>query len=116
MPTFDFLCDCGFGAEISVTVVENDVIDEDGGIECPQCEGTMKKLPSVLNYQFAKVPNSRGKLQPGGKRELRQMMQRRFRKREERLESMPKYMQDRMVKFMEKYNVRRTPPPAPPGD
>lgn len=115
MPIYDFICpECDYLIEnVYATYQEFDDIKAAGGIPCQLCPAMMHTKPVMFNVQFAKVRNSKGKLQPGDKRGLRKMMEERYRKRNERLEAMPKPQQERFIKFMERMGVRKTAPSSP---
>lgn len=115
MPVYDFHClECDYVLENEyLSFSEFDAMKALGGLPCPNCPETMVIRPGRLAVKFGKVCDSRGKLYPGGKRERRQMMEARYAKRNQKLEKLPPDQREKMVKFMEKHNIRKTAPAGP---
>jgi hypothetical protein len=70
----------------------------------------MHTVPCRFSFKFAKVHGPGSQMMPGSKRERRQMMENRYAKRNEKLEALPLQQKERMIRFMDKHNVRRTAP------
>lgn len=115
MPVYDFLChSCGYLLENEVLTMEEYMAQKElGGLPCPECPELMRIKPGRISIQFGKVTDHRGQEFPGGKRERRQLMEKRYKKRNKRLEQLPPEQKEKMVKFMERRNVRRTAPADP---
>lgn len=115
MPIYDFHClDCGHLKEnIVLTFAEFDEVKEMGGVPCPDCPGMMISKPGRFGVKFGKVPGKGSQMVPGSKRERRQLMEQRYRKRNARLESLPEGQKRRMEKFMDRFGVRKTAPADP---
>jgi len=121
MPIYDFYCDtegedpgCGLVAEnIHMSFEEYDLMKSFGGLPCPECPGVMQVKIGNVKIEFKKVVNRRGAKEPGGKREMRQMMEYRYKKRNKRLDGMSEPNKKKFEKFFNKRNIRKTAPINP---
>ena len=115
MPVYDYKCEsCEHVEENMFFLCVADMEEAEAkGIRCPECDGTMRKLPARFSTEYGKVADSRGQMYPGSKEERRKMMADRYRKRNKRLENLPPDQQERMKRLFRKYNVRKTPPSDP---
>lgn len=109
MPTYDFICkSCGH--------VEDDVYmplkEYKESIQCPKCDEPM--VHKIVNVSFGFGASIvRGNKYPGSKRGMRKMMEKRYAKRNKKLEALPPEQKEGMRKFFNKMGVRKTPPTEP---
>lgn len=115
MPIYDMLCgDCGhLISNEYLTFEEFDLMKEAGGMPCPKCPGMMHTKPGRVGVKFGLVMDHRGQKYPGSKREARQMMEKRYEQRNAKLEKLPPNQKERMIRFMERFGVRKTAPSSP---
>lgn len=120
MPVYDFVCrgkDGGCGHEernvFFITVAEYEEAVKDG-YKCPKCGQDMMQILGGFKQEFAPTHDVRGKKYPGSKREMRQMMKKRYDERNKRLDNLPPDQKKRMKRFFNKHGIRRTPPSEPP--
>jgi len=80
---------------------------------CPDCPGMMHTKPGRVGFTFAPTMDAKGHRYPGDKAGLRHLMDARYAKRNERMEKLPPEQKERTIRFMERFGVRKTAPPAP---
>lgn len=115
MPIYDFICHgCSHLIENAhMTFDEFDDMKSLGGLPCPKCPDWMHVKPGRFAIKFGKVPGKGSQTFPGSKRERRQLMEQRYEKRNARLEALPPQQKEKMVRFMERFGVKKTAPAGP---
>jgi hypothetical protein len=82
------------------------------GCPCPECGKSMEQRFYACNFSFPDKITDKGP-EPTSKRGLRQLMEKRYAKRNKRLESMPPFWKRRMEKFFSQHGIKKTPPSSP---
>ena len=120
MPAYPFECpDCGYYIEFVTSVSEyTEVMDKSGGLTCPKCSTVMecsfKGCRPGLIFKGGGFPSKDIKAQneyekaksPSGDKH-RKKMQARYKKRNDRINAMPKEQQQGLAAFGRKYGVKR---------
>lgn len=108
MPIYDFQCsNCdAVLSDVIMTVAEREAFCSTG--VCKECQstGTMRSLIGSFKAVFGKGSHTH---------EIRTMEQR-YKRRNERLDSLPKEHQSKISEFMKRHNVRATPPAYMPDN
>jgi len=113
MPTYDFVCpacDCAWG-DVFLTFAEFDEFKK-ASFPCISCGGTMRQEFTRCNFSFPVKMTDKGPV-PTSKRGLAQLMEKRYKKRNARLDALHPYWKKRMEYFFDKRGIRKTPPSSP---
>jgi hypothetical protein len=116
VPRYDYECiedrgGCGFVQEVRMSFAEDDEVAARGGIDCPKCGKKMTKIVGGLLFHFPSVITDKG-IKPTSKRGKAKEMEKRYDKRNKRLEAMDPATKKRMERFFSRRGVRRSPPPS----
>lgn len=118
MAIYDFKCDkeggCGH-EELNFTLSFSDYdAFKAASLPCPACGKGMRQVPGMVRFQFPSVVTESG-IRPTSKRGQAKEMEKRYAKRNARLESLHPFWKNRMEKFFERQGIRKTPPPELPS-